>query len=189
MDFEEGSDSLRQGVKLNHSKHYHTDPGNRVFLHMNMLLVIVFLSFLYYCSAFVPLTVSVSTQQLSQRFRLTPTGLLPPKPHVLNEHEHGKYRVGISLALLHHGNDNDNDIEESSNTRTCTSLRDEEVNDDGSLAARVEVEVEVEVEDPEENQQTQTTGEAILSLAVPALAGLAIDPLMVRAPRENEYST
>ena len=28
--------------------------------------------------------------------------------------------------------------------------------------------------------QRQTTGEAILSIAIPALAGLAIDPLMVR---------
>jgi len=79
-------------------------------------------------------------------------------------------------------NNNNNKNEERSNTDTsfwgdeADDVDDDEEDgeDDSSASSAMEDYSDVDF------SQSQSTGQEILSIAIPALAGLAIDPLMVR---------
>ena len=85
-----------------------------------------------------------------------------------------------NIALLRYGNEiepensADANVNEEESSNVSSFWGDDAVSDDDDSSASSQS------TDALENTESQSTGQAILAIAIPALAGLAIDPLMVR---------
>ncbi len=87
------------------------------------------------------------------------------------------------IVLLRHdneietGNSADANVNQEESSNVSSFWGEDAVSDDDDSSASSESDNDLE------ETESQSTGQAILAIAIPALAGLAIDPLMVRGEK------